>query len=213
MRITPAPEVDKALLERLDDDRPKGEKPSLTELLFCLIKAYYRRRLPANERRNTPDSIIRMSFGRAAHSMFGQTEPEYERDGIVCHPDILYNGTPWELKTTRFSGKLSLWENEGAEKMKPFIDQLCGQCAILGTTQGFISPLHVITAHLKSARVEFADDEIREMMDSLRHRRNVLLSCLLKETRPAFEEGVAPAYNWECGRCDIRAAGYCEGAP
>ena len=109
------------ILNSLRDKFKDRQGIHLSDLIFCLRKAYFRKMLespPATE-----EQLMLFATGFAFQSwMFPGQEKEYELDGIKCSPDA--HGI--EFKTTRASiAKFNVWD------MEHWLRQIKGYCKVL----------------------------------------------------------------------------------
>ena len=196
------------LAERMDRDR--GEEVHVSELIFCLRKAWLQR----HGHKITPDydSILVFSVGLAMQAwLTGQLGDDVPVDllGIVGTPDYIDpDGVINELKATYASAGRDITGTPH------YFDQLASYAIMKGQTKGRLVVFYVNgyynfqrkvkigtneRAVLKVFDVEWEQEELDEWWEEMQERKDVLLNATSIEEIPLDLH-----YSWECGYCPFK---------
>ena len=202
MRIREDDELRKALVEDLKKRFAPRGGIHLTDLIFCLRKSFFAKTQPEEL---TEEQILLYTTGLGWQDKLPLPNPGqvFEEDGIKFSPDGWVekeDGRVFiEVKSTRA-------RTRDPQEMKHWVDQLKGYCALGRAREGVLVALHLMgdyrnrKAELKVHRFEFDEEELEEMREYLRKRREALERALESGEAPPPE----PSYKWECNYCPYR---------
>ncbi len=176
-----------------DEDRPL---PSVTELIYCLTKAYNDRfqYLPP-----TTKGTIMMAVGVKLGDVFLpklRREIGGEYEGIHSHIDFALDGHMGELKSTRYSPK-----KHPSEYSAGWHRQILGYMKVQSVTTMVFAVIHIIPAELKTWEVTATQEEIDTNWTWLQARKVQYMDFIQKQVRPTpftFNEA------WECRDCPYK---------
>jgi len=185
----------------------------VTDLLYCLDKAYYRAVTPDEEIRpiEVQDALV-LLMGAGHHGMIEGMEGFIDEHkatwaGITGSADM-YSPTegPVELKTTRAGSKK--FDRDGLLKHAPhYVEQLKAYCLMRGVAKGRIVVFHLMGNYsypsrpeMRAYSVEFTKTELAQLGRELRQRKNILEEAKQRGEPPMS----GPRYGWECDRCEYR---------
>ena len=202
MRIREDEELRKALIEDLRGRFGVREGIHLTDLIFCLRKAFFSK---TRQEAFTEERILLYTIGLGWQDKLPLPNPGqvFEEDGIKFSPDGWVEKEDGrifiEVKSTRA-------KTRDPQEMKHWVDQLKGYCALGRAREGVLVALHLMgdyrnrKAELKVHRFEFEEEELEEMREYLRGRKEALEKALESGEAPPPE----PSYQWECNDCPYK---------
>lgn len=167
--------------------------PSVTDLMYCLTKAYYQQAGAVHSRKTK--MYFALGLGLEANLLSDRRieVATGEFEGINYHIDSLDKGDLVELKTTR----LAPTKFPEGTPIK-WLQQIMAYCKTQGRTKAKLVVLHIIQAEIIAWDLEFDQREIDKNWAWLQERKQVWYQ--------SEESGDAPtefAYNedWECKDC------------
>jgi len=209
MEFEESPELVRRMMRALAErDAGRWGRPgdfSVTELLICPIRAYWRRQgepgLPSDT------SLLIRFLGRVAHQeleFMPVREVRVERDGIVGHPDMLYEREPIELFSTRLSPRRAASPASFPLKVR----QVMAYCWMLRVERAWLVVVYLrgVAGRLpsiKAWRLSFTARELRENWQRLLSAKRLLEESLAAGEPPDFR-GEA----WECEYCGYTSLCY-----
>ena len=190
------------------DAQNKSERwdshPHLTELIYCLTRAWYNRFQPLPATRKEMLYFV-LGLG-LQQSLTGHRESVTgQQDGIHYEIDFLQEGAVGELKTTRMA--LTKHPNDWSSGWHK---QLLGYLKVLNTTRATYYVLYVIPPELKAWVVEASQEEIDANWEWLLMRKEIYDAHLGKAAQAlGLLDELPPepptqfTYNeeWECKDC------------
>jgi CRISPR/Cas system-associated exonuclease Cas4 (RecB family) len=203
----------KAARESWDDRHPRAPGLHMSDLIYCLRKAWYRRKgYPEPEQDN--DAILLLGHG--AHAILAgdgrEVSGTLQFDGVEpihWNMDRVWDETPVEDKTTRAGSNKPIADH--------YVEQLAGYCVAEEKTRGYLAIWHLLgdrkgpqtpeTPVLKVHEIEFSQEELAEWRREL-HTRALLVT---DKAPPPLGDN----YGWECGYCPFGPKGsqVCPGHP
>lgn len=198
VEIEEADELRNLFLKRLQEYYSNRKEIHVSDLVFCLRKAYFRRVKPE------PPTAVELGFfldGARRHSALealglGVAEKEVERFGVVGHIDVLLDGNaPVEFKTTR------MMKDDISEH---YIRQLAYYCILLNTRFGYLVIQHINERRgeqfqFKKIMLSEADQKMFE--NEMKVKRAILEEALKNGNWTMLPQGE----KWECenkrGKC------------
>ena len=170
----------------------RSDKVHVSELVYCLRKAYFRRVQPK------PVGLVELGFfidGARRHAalqaLFPQSvvEKEVRKLGVIGHIDIL-SDLPIEFKTTR-AMKNILKEH--------YVRQLAYYCVLANKESGalLIYSINDFKEPFHAYRITLNEDDFSMYERSLKLRRDLLKHALSKKDPSALPAGES----WECRHC------------
>jgi len=202
MRIREDEELKRALIEDLKGRFTHREGIHLTDLIFCLRKAFFSK---TTQEAFTEERILLYTIGLGWQDKLPLPNPGqvFEEEGIKFSPDGWVEKDDGrifiEVKSTRA-------KTRDPQEMKHWVDQLKGYCALGRAREGVLVALHLMgdyrnrKAELKVHRFEFEEEELEEMREYLRGRKEALEKALESREAPPPE----PSYQWECNDCPYK---------
>lgn len=170
------------------------------ELIYCLRKAYYRRKL-GEKIFPTEDQLWWIYRGKLFHRVWGSLFEKNEVKGehitpsgirIIGHADIIHDGCVYELKSVN---SLEGVPREWHEK------QVKAYSFIFGMKKA-----KIVYISFRGVRVvDVPTDDAEEVIRELERRAEVLKTSLDRDIPP----DPSPLGVWECRFCPFRE--YCEG--
>jgi len=195
--------MERKLIDALTRDYGEREGIHISELIFCVRKAWIRRKYNIK----VPDEkVLQYARGRFLHRLFWVPGKEevFKREGIFGTPDGYFEEdgglVPLEMKTT-------VWNVKGIEDKEFWLDQLKSYCYLADSTTGYIGVFQIVgygkdrSPKLYAWRVRFTKEELREHWVKLKARRDVLIEALESNTPPPKLYG---GHEWECENCECR---------
>ena len=164
-------------------------KIHVTDLIYCLRKAYYRKKGTkglAEDKR-----ILAQASGRGIHTILETSywnEVPVERDGIVGTIDMIKD-TVVEIKTTRNSVAIR----------DSWVRQIMSYLAMRGETEARLIVFDVARLNLEVYRLKFTKEELEEHWKWMLERKKKLEEALKNNNPPD-----GPEYDWECQYCEYR---------
>jgi hypothetical protein len=200
---------------------PRAEGLHVSDLVYCLRRAWYRRHGYPEPESIEQDTIFLMGEG---HHGLLQCQGEYEvpvqldLDGITVHGTIDLippDDVTTEIKTTRYSANKDV-----ANGMAHYIDQLASYVLARGHTRGRLAIWHLMGDYnrkngqpplLRVWDIEFEPAELDAWRDELAVRADVVVNTDTDDD-PLFG---AEHYTWECDYCPFNQTkgGPCPGGP
>lgn len=174
---------------------PARTEIHVTDLTWCLRKAYYRR---YQNRHLTDNQLLFFLEGHQRHegiqSLLGQvTEQEITRYGVTGHLDITdENQQPIEIKTTRSQPGKRINEN--------IIRQLAYYCLLTGTQSCSLITQYINDQLITFERLDFSKPELDQYLQDMLEARDQLQAaydaqCMLQLPR---------AEEWKCRNCEYQ---------
>jgi CRISPR/Cas system-associated exonuclease Cas4 (RecB family) len=172
----------------------RGTEIHVTDLVYCLRKAYYRiTKTPITNTTTVEYAIIGKTLHNIIENAFTYTEKEIKNYGITATIDILEShetAIPIEIKTTRMK------INNPQDIPQTYLTQLSYYLAMLDVRCGYLAILNVIDADLKLFLVEIEPELAkREMLG-----KKQLLEYALQQKNPYL----LPKLEWQCKSCEYR---------
>ncbi len=194
MRFQRNPDLEETLLDdmlaKLDEGYVK-QSPSLTDMLYCLTKAWYDNLYNAPKSRKTK---LYFTIGLALEKAIvkDKVEPTTGNyDGIFYHIDSMDFEEMLELKSTRIRA------NKDPENLsESWLKQIMGYLKTQGRTRAKLAVIHIIEPEIAAWDLEFDQSEIDANWKWITDRRQIW--------NESVSSGEAPrefTYNvgtWEC---------------
>jgi len=201
MKVEPDEEMKNLALQRLTESNQERDGIHVTDLVYCLREAYWRKKEPV------PPTTRTLSFfldGARRHvvlqELLGEaSEVEVEKYGVTGRIDVVHNGIPVELKTTRSNKHVP----------EHYLKQLGYYAVMLGTQSGYLIIQRLFGEEpFEFYRVEWSEDEIKGVGLELLWRSSLLREALKRED-PSILPEVEEDVKWKCSTCQYREK--CEG--
>ena len=210
-------EVLSSMMEEITEDRT-NQFPGVTDLIFCLTKAYWKRTLGEPEESRTTKLYFTtgLAMERALLKKWKEgVVLEGEVEGIFFHSDgedtRLWKDEVIELKTTRMGAQKGKAENYRAlvqsDYPQHWFKQIAAYLYAKGkTNKAKLVVVHIIKPELLAYDLEFSDIDLISNWMELQSRRTELLRHL----HPESDKNIPPKpfkYNmeWECNNCTFKA--------
>ena len=197
MLITENKELYGKIIQSLRSKFGEREGIHLSDLIYCLRKAYFRK---TNQAPDASDEQLMMYvMGMAIQNwMFPEPEKVIELDGIACSPDV---ASGIEVKSTRKSmGKFNVME------MEHWLKQIKGYCKVMGKTEFDLVTFFVCGDYKPPfpklgipKTLTFTPLEIEENWNTMKERKIELDKALKNNVAPPF----GTEMSWECEKCEI----------
>jgi len=178
--------------ERLD----RGNIIHRSDLIYCLRKAYYRL---TNVEPSDAIHVEYMVIGKTLHNIIEESFQYVEKEvlwnnEVVCTVDILENGYPIEIKTTRKTIR------SPEEIPRTYIEQLQMAMLAVDKPKGYLAILNVRTADLKVWRFEWESENEKEAVNNYFLEKLRLLKKAIELKTP----NLLPTLDWQCPSCEYR---------
>lgn len=174
---------------------PIREEIHVSDLVYCLRKAYYRR---FENRKLSEQQLIFFLDGHQRHeglqSLVGNLEKEKEvrKFGVVGHIDIC-GKYPIEIKTTR--------SRPNSQRPEQYLRQLAYYCLLTETDTGNLITQYINDGFLTFEKITFSQDELDVYLREMLSSRDLLeLSYKTVSVNPLPVLG-----NWQCTHCEFKA--------
>lgn len=179
------------------EDEERLKEIHVSDIVYCLKKAYYRRKgLKGVE---TKESLMIKSIGKGHHHAYEVLkgylkETEVKRYGVVGHVDMM-GDVPVELKTTRkkISSFLDIPEN--------YLRQIAYYCIMTDTTQAYLIYIYITRPDVKVFKLDYT--HVLERYRSEFFGRLNRLKEAIENDDPKILIGTN--YEWECQNCPFRS--------
>jgi hypothetical protein len=180
---------------------PRAEGLHVSDLIYCLRKAWYRRNGYPEPERSVEDEAI-LLMGQGHHGLL-QCQGEYERPVVInfvaesVHGTVdlvLPDGMPVEIKTTRYSSNKSLMD------LPHYVEQLASYAVALELRDGRLAIWHLNGDYrdnrqpvLRVWDLSLNPVECLMWLDELERRADAVMAD--------WEPGIEDHYPWECKSC------------
>lgn len=192
MQIFDNPEFRRRILEHITPPRRDDGKIHVSDLLYCLRKAYYEKTDPL-----PPTDKQKMYFARGLGLqvvLWGDDEPPGECEGISYSIDRLNEGMVEELKTTNL------------KSFKPtdsWLHQVKAYCYCTGTTKCNFGVFSLSITEIYGKTLVFTSEEIQETWTMILSHRDILDAALKNSILPAGVMDMKEE-KWQCKECAYR---------
>ena len=182
-------------------DEEEREGIHVTDLLYCPLKAYYRKKFPEKNQDDYEGFLVKL-IGTLAHQVLeriegGEPEQKIEWEGIHGSIDLVLGDEIVEFKTTRKNVR------RFEDVPETYVDQVRSYAALSGLRKAKLVIINV--SHPLDSKIfdiEFDDVEISEWKIKLLERK-----LLLERALAAGDEKMlyphAPRFEWECRYCEF----------
>lgn len=198
--ITDNHELRNFFLQKLQDkSAPIRTEIHVSDLTFCLRKAYWRR---FDNRKLSEQQLIFFLDGHQRHEGLQglvknlEHEVEIKRYGIVGHLDLM-DKNPVEIKTTRV--------HPNGQKPNHYLRQGAYYCLLTGTDTFSLITQYINDGILTFETITFGKQELDDYLEDMLADRDILQEAYdAKNIRGLpFPQG-----DWQCGKCEFQGNCY-----
>ena len=198
MRIYVSEPYTRMFKQKLKDSHllDRGNVIHRSDLVYCLRKAYYRlTNVEPSDTVHVEYMVIGKTLHRLIEEAFEYVEQEILwRNEVVCTVDILRNGCPIEIKTTRKTIRT-------ADEIPPtYVEQLQLAMIALDSPKGYLAVLNVASAELNVWRFEWENETEKQRVTEYFTRKLELLKKAVELRTP----NLLPTLDWMCPTCEYR---------
>ena len=208
-------QLEQVLLKYLTDSTFEDRKeqwPGVTNLIFCLTKAFYDRKkhlqtgkLPEHSETTQLMFAVGLGLEKALISNWKEGELAGEYEGIWYHIDGHYEDSVLEVKSTRRRSITGREPNKVIANPtvlpEHWLKQIKAYCKVSNKTTAKLAVMHIIEPVLSVWEIAFTPLEILDNWSWLKRRKIVLEAAMLVDKPPAAFEYNMP---WECEDCPWR---------
>jgi len=201
MKIYRTKDLDKLIEQAIEFNNKKRYGLHVSDLVYCLRKAYYRKKGVPEEVDFT--SKLAMRLGAIHHRFLEFTgEREVENFGVVGHIDSIYDELPVEWKTTRsfYNGRPSAH----------YLKQLAYYLVLSGKKRGYLCVCYMNAKNQKNGKYEpvidrfkviLSQEEYQKTKKEILAKKEALEKALKNNGAP---KAFSPAFGWECKCCGFK---------
>lgn len=169
----------------------------VSDLVYCLRKAWYRRQEDFKEDLDN-NSILFFVRGRSLHDLleklYAQREVRVKYNGVKGTIDaITHDNQIVEIKTTK-----KLWKDQPNDH---HLKQIAYYMAMYGTNRGVLLYYEIQDNNLRYFEIYMDDEELMDECIEIDTKKAILDKAL--EHGDVDICGESPRYDWECKFCDI----------
>lgn len=179
------------------EDEERLNEIHVSDLVYCLKKAYYRRK--GFEKIETRESLMTKSIGKGLHEFYELLknyvkEAEVRKYDVVGTIDML-GEYPVELKTSRKNIK------DVSDIPENYIRQIAYYCILTNKKIGFLIHIYIVKPSIKIFKLDYS--QVIEKYKKEFFERLEKLKKALEDDDPSILEG--SNYSWECKECPFRS--------
>lgn len=188
----------KELMDEIDEDR-SAMHPSVTDLIYCLTKSWYKANGQALEETDKTKLYFVIGLGlERALLVARKVKPVYgEFEGVHYHLDSIDQGL-LELKSTR------AWPAKEGEEPKfsdSWIRQTQAYCKANGILQCDIAVIYIGKPDFRAYNVTYTQAEVDKNWDWIIKRKAIWESAMATMTVP---KAYSTNEDWECKECTYK---------